>query len=297
MPKFEVVSDFAPAGDQPKAIAALAEGIQRGRPVPDAARHHRLGQERHHRLDDRAGAAAHAGPRAQQVAGRPAGQRVPGVLPRQPGRVLRQLLRLLPARGVHRRRATPTSRRTRRSTTRSTGCATRPPSALLTRRDVIVVASVSCIYGLGSPEEYQRPAARRPRRATSTTSARILRQLVDMQYERNDMNLGAGQVPGAGRHDRGPPGLRRDGACASRCSATRSSGSPVVDPLTGEQVDDARRAHRLPGHPLRRRRGADARRPSSASRPSCRSGWPGSRRRASCSRRSACGCAPSTTSR
>ena len=49
--------------------------------------------------------------------------------PEQPGRVLRQLLRLLPARGVHRRPATPTSRRTRRSTTRSTGCATRPRPA------------------------------------------------------------------------------------------------------------------------------------------------------------------------
>ena len=61
MPPFRLVSDFAPAGDQPKAIAELAEGIEARRPVPDAARHHRLGQERHHRLDHRAGAAAHAG--------------------------------------------------------------------------------------------------------------------------------------------------------------------------------------------------------------------------------------------
>ena len=127
MPPFRLVSDFSPAGDQPKAIAELTDGHRGGRPVPDAARHHRLGQERHHRLDHREGAAAHAGARAQQVAGRPAGQRVPGVLPREPGRVLRLLLRLLPARGVHRRPPTPTSRRTRRSTTRSTGCATRPP--------------------------------------------------------------------------------------------------------------------------------------------------------------------------
>ena len=73
----------------------------RGRPVPDAARHHRVRQERHGRVDDRAGAEAHAGAGPEQVVGRPAGQRVPRVLPEEPGRVLRQLLRLLPARGVH----------------------------------------------------------------------------------------------------------------------------------------------------------------------------------------------------
>ena len=49
------------------------------------------------------------------------------------------------------------------------------------------------------------------------------------------MNARARQVPGAGRHDRGPPGLRGDGRCASRCSATRSSASRSIDPLTGEQ--------------------------------------------------------------
>ncbi len=61
-------------------------------------------------------------------------------------------------------------------------------SALLTRRDVIVVASVSCIYGLGSPEEYeQKLLVVRP--GEEHDQRNILRQLVDMQYERNDMNL------------------------------------------------------------------------------------------------------------
>ena len=87
----------------------------RGRqPLPDPARHHRLGQERHRGVDHPGGAAAHAGDRAQQVARRAARQRVPGVLPREPGGVLRLLLRLLPARGLHAGHATPTSRRTRR---------------------------------------------------------------------------------------------------------------------------------------------------------------------------------------
>jgi len=61
-------------------------------------------------------------------------------------------------------------------------------AALLTRRDTIVVASVSCIYGLGAPEEYE--AQLLVLRAGQDIDQRdILRSLVDMQYERNDMNL------------------------------------------------------------------------------------------------------------
>ncbi len=61
-------------------------------------------------------------------------------------------------------------------------------SALFERRDVIIVASVSCIYGLGNPEEYKelglslRPGMERDR-------DEILRKLVDIQYERNDINF------------------------------------------------------------------------------------------------------------
>ena len=61
-------------------------------------------------------------------------------------------------------------------------------SALLTRRDTIVVASVSCIYGLGSPEEYA--AQMLYLRVGDTVEQRdILRRLVNIRYERNDMNL------------------------------------------------------------------------------------------------------------
>src|SRR5687768_17392190 len=56
-------------------------------------------------------------------------------------------------------------------------------SALLTRRDTIVVASVSCIYGLGSPHEYKdQLLVVRPGEVHDQRS--ILRRLVDMQYER-----------------------------------------------------------------------------------------------------------------
>src|SRR5881628_1382344 len=65
-------------------------------------------------------------------------------------------------------------------------------SGLLTRRDVIVVASVSCIYGLGSPEEYRdRTLVLHAEQAYDQRA--ILSRLVDMHYERNDMNLVRGK--------------------------------------------------------------------------------------------------------
>ena len=61
-------------------------------------------------------------------------------------------------------------------------------SSLLTRRDVVVVASVSCIYGLGNPTEYQdRVLALRV--GDELDQRAILRRLVDLQYSRNDLTL------------------------------------------------------------------------------------------------------------
>ena len=61
-------------------------------------------------------------------------------------------------------------------------------SALLTRRDVIVVASVSCIYGLGSPIEYQDRIVHLQVGA-QYDMRHVLRRLVDIHYDRNDANL------------------------------------------------------------------------------------------------------------
>jgi excinuclease ABC subunit B len=63
--------------------------------------------------------------------------------------------------------------------------------ALLERRDVIIVASVSCIYGLGSPEEYQK-ATLPLVRGQSYSRREILARLVDMQFTRNDIALSRG---------------------------------------------------------------------------------------------------------
>lgn len=64
--------------------------------------------------------------------------------------------------------------------------------SLFERRDVIVVASVSCIYGIGSPQEWQEMSLLLRCGATAERRV-ILSHLVDMQYERNDMDFSTGK--------------------------------------------------------------------------------------------------------
>ncbi|WP_416147185.1 excinuclease ABC subunit UvrB [Salipaludibacillus sp. HK11] len=64
-------------------------------------------------------------------------------------------------------------------------------SALFERDDVIIVSSVSCIYGLGSPDEY-RDLVVSLRKGMERDRNGLLRQLVDVQYERNDINFTRG---------------------------------------------------------------------------------------------------------
>ena len=64
--------------------------------------------------------------------------------------------------------------------------------ALLTRRDVLIVASVSCIYGLGAPEEYQSFVIFLSK-GEQTSRTKLIRRLIDQQYERNDMDLSRGK--------------------------------------------------------------------------------------------------------
>src|SRR5438874_9923625 len=65
-------------------------------------------------------------------------------------------------------------------------------AALLTRRDVLIVASVSCIYGLGSPEEYMGTILR-VHKGVPLNLDWAIRRLVDIQYERNNVSLARGR--------------------------------------------------------------------------------------------------------
>ena len=284
----------SPRATSPAAIAALADGIDRRRPLPDAARHHRVGQERHHRLDHRAGAAAHAGHRPQQVAGRPAGQRVPRVLPRQPGRVLRQLLRLLPARGLHRlerhlhREGLVGQRRDRPAAPLGHGGAAHP--ARRHRRGLGVV-HLRPRLARGVPENvlYQL-GRRRDRPAGVPAPAR--RHAVRAQ--RHEPRAGASSGCGATPSRCTPPTTRRR---AHRAVRRRGRAHHRGRPPHRRADPHARRPVDLPGHALRRRRGAHAGGHRAHRGRAAGAAAPTSRRRASCSRPSGCACARSTTSR
>ncbi len=185
--RFEVVSAFAPAGDQPQAIAALSEGIRRG--------------DRFQTLlgITGSGKSATIAWTIQEVQ-KPTLIIAPNKsLAAQLASEMRELFpnnrveyfvsyydyyqpeAYLPSSDTYIEKDSSINDeidRLRHSCT----------SALLHRRDVIVVASVSCIYGLGSPEEYGKQILFL-RVGDEIDQRRMLRQLVDMNYERNDQNL------------------------------------------------------------------------------------------------------------
>jgi excinuclease ABC subunit B len=108
-------------------------------------------------------------------------------------------------------------------------------AALLTRRDVIVVASVSAIYGLGAPDEYLRNMLYLRVGDDSLDQRALLRKLVDMQYERNDMNLVRGKFRVRGdtlelhpAYEEYPVRIELFGDEIERITQ--------VDPLTGERL-------------------------------------------------------------
>ena len=109
-------------------------------------------------------------------------------------------------------------------------------AALLTRRDTIVVASVSCIYGMGDPGEY-RGNLLELHTGVDYDQRSILARLVELQYDRNDMTLGRGNFRVRGdtievhpAYDETVTRFEMFGDTVERIS--------VVDPVTGETLRD-----------------------------------------------------------
>jgi excinuclease ABC subunit B len=107
-------------------------------------------------------------------------------------------------------------------------------AALLTRRDTIVVASVSCIYGMGNPEEY-RGNLLELHVGVDYDQRSILKRLVDLQYDRNDIELGRGNFRVRGdtieiqpAYDETITRIEMFGDTVERIT--------VVDQLTGETI-------------------------------------------------------------
>jgi excinuclease ABC subunit B len=235
VPDFELVTDLAPAGDQPEAIAGLVQGVRRGDKFQTL-----LG------ITGSGKSFAIANVIAQ--ANRPTLVMAPNKsLAAQLAAEFRELFpknrveyfvsyydyyqpeAYLPATDTYIEKDSSINDeidRLRHSAT----------SALLTRRDVVIVASVSAIYGLGSPEMYAKQllmldvGEERDQRS-------ILRRLVELQYERNDMGFARNKFRVRGDTIEVFPAYEEK---ALRISLFGDEVERIasVDPLTGEIVED-----------------------------------------------------------
>ena len=240
---FKVVSDFAPAGDQPKAIAQLTEGIARG--------------DRFQTLlgITGSGKSATIAWTIEQV--------------QKPTLILAPNKSLAAQLAQEMREFFPNNRveyfvsyydyyqpeayiaasdtyiekdssindeidRLRHSAT----------AGLLTRRDTIVVASVSCIYGMGNPEEY-RGQLLDLSVGVDYDQRSILRRLVDLQFDRNDIALGRGKFRVRGDTIEVHPSYEETVLRIEMFGDTVDR-LTVVDPLTGEQLKELSRTQVFP---------------------------------------------------
>jgi len=117
-------------------------------------------------------------------------------------------------------------------------------AALLTRRDTIVVASVSCIYGMGNPEEYKGHLLDM-NVGVDYDMRSILRRLVDMQYDRNDMTLGRGNFRVRGDTIEIHPAYEENVLRVEMFGDTVER-ITTIDPVTGENLRDLDRAYVFP---------------------------------------------------
>ena len=107
-------------------------------------------------------------------------------------------------------------------------------AALLTRRDTIVVASVSCIYGMGDPDEY-RGQLLELHVGVDYDMRSVLRRLVDLQYDRNDMSLGRGNFRVRGDTIEIHPAYEETVLRVEMFGDTVDR-LTMIDPLTGETL-------------------------------------------------------------
>ena len=223
MPTFEVVSEFEPAGDQPKAISQLAEGITRG--------------DRYQTLlgITGSGKSATVAWTVEQVQ-KPTLVIAPNKsLAAQLANEFREFFpgnrveyfvsyydyyqpeAYIPSSDTYIEKDSSINDEIDRLRHAAT-------SALLTRKDVIVVASVSCIYGLGSPEEYEQRMLF-VRAGEEHDQRSILSRLVAINYERNNTNLVRGKFRVQGDTIEVHPAYEETACASSRSCRSASPGS------------------------------------------------------------------------
>ncbi|MDT8444153.1 MAG: excinuclease ABC subunit UvrB [Desulfuromonadales bacterium] len=108
--------------------------------------------------------------------------------------------------------------------------------SLLTRRDVLIVASVSCIYGLGSPEAYHGLLIRLEQ-GMQLDRNQLLRRLVDIQYSRNDIDFHRGSFRVRGDTVEVFPAYEEDRALRIEFFGDEIEAISEIDPLRGKVID------------------------------------------------------------
>lgn len=235
MHKFEVVSQFEPAGDQPKAIEQLSEGIEAG--------------ERFQTLLGITGSGKSATIAwTIEKTQRPTLILAPNKsLAAQLAQEMREFFpnnrveffvsyydyyqpeAYIPSSDTYIEKDSSINEeidRLRHSAT----------AALLTRRDTIVVASVSCIYGMGDPEEYKGQLLEL-HVGVDYDQRSILRRMVDLQYGRNDMTLGRGHFRVRGDTIEIHPAYEESVVRIEMFGDTVDR-ITMIDPLTGETLSE-----------------------------------------------------------
>ncbi len=235
MPDFELVSDFSPAGDQPRAIADLAQGVERG--------------DRYQTLLGITGSG-----KSFTIAGLIAEVQRPTLILAPNKSLAAQLASefreffpknrveyfvsyydyyqpeaYLPSTDTYIEKDSSINDeidRLRHSAT----------SALLSRRDVVIVASVSAIYGLGSPETYSTQLLT-VRKGEERDQREILRRLVELQYERNDQSFVRNKFRVRGDTIEIYPAYEERGIRV-QLFGDEVERIASVDPLTGEIVEE-----------------------------------------------------------
>ena len=118
--------------------------------------------------------------------------------------------------------------------------------SLLERRDVIIVASVSCIYGLGDPSAYSDMTFS-IERGQVIDRQKILRRLTDIQYERNDMDLHRGTFRARGDVIEIVPSYEDSTAVRIELFGDEVEQISTFDPLTGKRLETLNRITIYPG--------------------------------------------------
>ncbi len=108
--------------------------------------------------------------------------------------------------------------------------------SLLTRRDVLIVASVSCIYGLGSPEAYHGLLIRLEQ-GMELDRNQLLRRLIDIQYTRNDVDFHRGTFRVRGDTVEVFPAYEEDRALRIEFFGDEIETISEIDPLRGKVID------------------------------------------------------------